>query len=84
MFDRYKVRRLEERYREQAVANGKSKFVRREVGSSVLLFAGVMTFLYFVNGRTRSALIACLAVLLIGTLGAYLHAVWKWQDLTRR
>jgi hypothetical protein len=41
----------------------------------------LLTFLYLVNGRTHSALIACLAVFPIGILGGYLQARWKWQDI---
>jgi hypothetical protein len=83
MFNRYKIAQLEKVHREQTIANGKAKFVRREIGFSVLFFAMLMTFFYFVNGRTSSALLAGIAVFPIGVLGGYLHALWKWQDITR-
>lgn len=83
MFDRYKIEQLEKSHREQIIANGKAKFVRREIGFSVLFFAMLMTLFYFVNGRTSSALFASIAVFPIGILGGYLHAIWKWQDITR-
>lgn len=83
MFNPQRIDRLEKRQREQIVANGKSRFVRREIGLSVLFFALLMIVFYFVNGRTRSALFASIVVFPISVLGGYLHALWKWQDLTR-
>lgn len=44
----------------------------------------LMSFLYFFSGRTRSGLVAWLVVLAIGILGGYLHAIWKWQDITKQ
>ena len=84
MLDQYKVRQLEERYQEETIAGGKTRFVRREVSSSVVLFTAVLTLLYFVNGRTESSLFASLCVFPVGVLGGYLSALWKWQDINKR
>jgi hypothetical protein len=43
----------------------------------------VLTVLYFVNGKTRSVLLAGIALFPIGGVGGYLHAIWKWQDITK-
>jgi hypothetical protein len=83
MFDRRKIEQLEKRHRDQVVADGKAKFVRREIGFSVLFFALLMTVLYFFSGKTSSSLFASIVVFPIGILGGYLHAIWKWQDITR-
>lgn len=83
MFKHQKIAQLEKNQREQIVANGKAQFVRREVRFSVLFFATLMTAFYFDEGRTRVALLSGVAVFLIGILGGYLHAIWKWQDITR-
>jgi hypothetical protein len=83
MFNRHNSYQLEESYREQIIAKGKVTFVRREVGFSIVFFAMLMTLLYFVNGRTGSSLFASVAVFPIGVLGGYLHAIWRWQDITK-
>jgi hypothetical protein len=48
-----------------------------------VFFATLMTALYFINGRTSSSLFGSIVVFPIGILGGYLHAIWKWQDITR-
>lgn len=78
MFNRHKIEQLEKSHRDKIIADGKVMFVRREIGVSVLFFAMLMTFLYFVNGRTSSDLFASIVVLPLGILGGYLHATWKW------
>ena len=83
MFNSQKIAQLENNQREQIIANGKARFVRREIGFSVLFFAMLMTVFYLGEGRTRVALLSGVAVFLIGILGGYLHAIWKWQDITR-
>jgi hypothetical protein len=83
MFDRDKIEHFKKNEREQIIANGKAKFVRREIGLSILFFAIVMIPLYFVNRRTDNALLALIAMVPIGVLGGYLHAIWKWQDITK-
>jgi hypothetical protein len=45
MINQFKVPQLEERYREDTIVKGKARFVRREVCSSVVLFAVVLTIL---------------------------------------
>jgi len=77
----HKIEQLERENRRRIIANGKSRFIRREVGFSVVFFVLLMSFLYFFFERTRSGLIACLVVIPIGILGGYLHATWKWQDI---
>jgi len=81
MFDRDKIEHFKKVQREQIIANGKAKFVCREIGLSVLFCAMVITVLYFVNGRTGSVLLAGIGVFPISVLGGYLHAIWKWQDI---
>ena len=83
MFDRHKIEQLEKSHLDHIISDGKAKFVRREVGFSILFFAILMTVLYFVNGRTSSSLFASIVMFPIGILGGYLHAIWKWQDITR-
>jgi len=83
MFDRHKIEQLEKSHRDQIIADGKAKLVRREIGFSILFFAMLMAVLYFANGRTSSSLFAGIVVFPIGILGGYLHAIWKWQDITR-
>ena len=83
MFDSDKIERLQKNQRKQIIANGKAKFVRRELGFSVLFFGMLTIAFYFVAGRTPSALFAGITVFPMGVLGGYLHAIWKWQDLTR-
>jgi hypothetical protein len=83
MLNRHKIEQLELENRRRIIANGKSRFIRREVGFSVVFFATLLSFLYFFSGKTRSGIIACLLVLPIGILGGYLHAIWKWQDITK-
>ena len=84
MLNRYQVEELKENHREQIIANGKAKFVRREIGFNVLLFVIVMTAIYLADGRSRGVLFAIIAVLPISVLGGYLRAIWKWQDITGR
>jgi hypothetical protein len=83
MRDRYKAGQLEREGRRRTIANGKSRFIRRQVGFSLVFFATLMSLLYFFSGRTRSNLIACLAVLPVGILGGYLEARWRWRDITK-
>jgi hypothetical protein len=83
MFNRQKIAQLENNQREQIIAKGKARYVRREIGFSVLFFAMLMIVFYLGEGRTRVALLSGVAVFLIGILGGYLHAIWKWQDITR-
>jgi preprotein translocase subunit SecF len=84
MLNRQKIEQLERENQRRIIANGKSRFIRREVAFSVLFFAMLMSFLYFFSGRTRSGLVACLVVLAVGILSGYLHAIWKWQDITKQ
>jgi hypothetical protein len=84
MLNRDKIEQLEREHRRSIIAHGKSRFIRREVGFSVVFFALLMSFLYFFSARSRSGLIACLVVLPIGILGGYLHARWKWQDIKKQ
>lgn len=80
----HKIEELERENLRRIIANGKSRFIRREVGFSVVFFVMLMSFLYFFSERTRSGLIACLVVIPLGMLGGYLHARWKWQDITKQ
>jgi hypothetical protein len=84
MFDRDQIEQFEKSQREQIVANGKVKLVRREIGLSILFCGIVVTVLYFVNRRAGSVLLASIGVLPIAVVGGYLHAIWKWQDITKR
>lgn len=84
MLNRYKIEQLERENRRRIIANGKSRLIRREVVFGIVSDAIVMSFLFFLWGGTRSSLIACLAVLPIGIFGGYLHARWKWQDITKQ
>lgn len=84
MVNRQTIGQLERENRRRIIANGKSRFIRRELRFSVVFFAILMSLLYFFSGRTRSDLIACLVVLPISILGGYLHAIWKWQDITKQ
>jgi hypothetical protein len=83
MFDRRKIEQVKKSHRNQIIADGKAKFIRREIGCSVVFFATLMTALYFINGRTSSSLFGSIVVFPIGILGGYLHAIWKRQDITR-
>ena len=83
MFDRDKMEQLRKTQRERIIANGRARFIRREIGLSILSLAMVVTVLYFVHGRTSIGLVAAIGVLPIGVLGGYLHAIWKWQDILK-
>jgi Cu/Ag efflux pump CusA len=80
----YKIEQRERENRRQIIENGKTRFIRRELVFGVVFFVILMTFLYFLFEMTRSSLIAFLALLPIGILGGYLHAIWKWQDITNK
>ena len=73
MLNHKKIEQLERENRRRIIANGKSRFIRREVGFSVVFFAMLMGFLYFFSARSRSGLIASLVVFSIGILGGYLQ-----------
>lgn len=83
MFDRDKMEQLRKNQRERIIANGRARFIRREIGLSILFLAMVVTVLNFVHGRTSIDLVAAIGVLPIGVLGGYLHAIWKWQDILK-
>lgn len=64
-------------FEEQIIANGKAKFVRREMGFNVLFFVMVITAISLADGRSRGVLLAIITVLPISFLGGYLRAILK-------
>ena len=84
MFNRLRTTELQRQHREKVIAGGKAKFIRRELGFSFVFFVGLMTILYFTDGETRLDMVVSLVVVAMGIFGGYLHAVWRWQEITNR
>ena len=83
MVDREKIELFKKSQREQIIADGKEKLIRREIGLSILFCAIVVTVLYFANGRAGSVLLASIGLLPIAVLAGYLKAIWKWQNIVK-
>jgi hypothetical protein len=84
MSNRLRTAELQRQYREKIIADGKAKFIRREVGFSFVFFVGLMTILYFTDGRTQSVLVVSAIVVAIGMFSGYLHAVWRWKEMAKQ
>lgn len=84
MFKRGRTTELERLCREKTIADGRAKFICREVTVSFVFFLGLMIVLYFSDGRTRSDVVASIIVIVIGVFGGYLHARWRWREIFDR
>jgi hypothetical protein len=78
---------LEKKYLLQAKAKGKSRFVRREVLFSLLIWLVVLVgvpALGVHSFSTHRVLLTGLITFPVFLLGGYLTGCWKWRDLEKK
>ena len=83
----HSAERLEWEYAQQAIANGRARFIRRELVGQLVMFVALMIGLYALDAlhrEARNTFFAVAILLPVWILGGYLQAIWKWKDILRK
>lgn len=83
--DYKKYNEAERLYWAQTRAQGKRRFVFREMVLNIILWLGITVVLGFTERPTSVQSIASTAIIMLPVflLGGYLSAMWKWSDFEK-